>query len=128
MPAFGFRPQFAAPIVARTKAHTIRAAVPRGYTVGHWAPLYTGLRTKAVQLIGSGKMATPSEVRIDFDQAAVQRNGAAQETLAFARADGFPTWEAMEAFWTEHHPGVRQFSGWLLPWTEFTLEHRLGGA
>lgn len=133
MPAFGFRPQFAAHIRAGSKRHTIRAAIPRGYQVGHWSPLYTGLRTRNVELIGSGLMADPWEVRLDFDERRVEsaRGTAwttAEETDAFATSDGFAAWAAMEAFWAKQHPGVRQFTGWLLPWVEFTTEHRLGGA
>ncbi len=133
MPAFGFRPQFRDPIRSGVKTHTIRAAIPRGYVLGHWSPFYTGLRTKNVDLVGSGCMAAPQEVRLDFDAGTVE--GVTGYPLtdmrdldAFAVSDGFGSWPDMELFWSIHHPGVCQFTGWLLPWVEFTLEHRLGGA
>lgn len=131
MPALSFKRQFIEPIRAGTKRHTIRAAIPRGYAPGLWAPLYCGLRTRDVVLIGSGEMDVPQEVRLDFDRGEVEQTNTfcltERDALDdFAVSDGFEHWEHMEAFWHLHHCGIRQFTGWLLPWTDFAREHRLG--
>lgn len=132
MPALGFHPQFIEPIRSGIKTHTIRARLATGFRVGDWAPLYKGLRTKHVELIGSGLMNRAYALRLDFDEGRVEtQTGLAVTTIdeldAFAIADGFPKgWRSMEAFWGQRHPGVRQFSGVLMGWGSFTLEHRLG--
>lgn len=143
MPAFGFKARFRDPIRSGLKTHTIRAAVPRGYQVDAWAPLYSGMRTTSCELIGSGRMGAPVEIRLDFDaDPCIEAEAIGLRVFArdagkilparkrddFAVLDGFADWAEMEAFWAAEHPGVRQFTGWLLPWTDFTLEHRLGAA
>lgn len=140
MPSWRFQPRFEQPIRAGIKKHTIRAKIATGYTTDHWAPLYTGPRMKP-RLIGSGLMGVPIEVRLDFDARSVEKDDERGLILArdagrilggpsplddFAVSDGFESWADMEAFWTEHHAGIRQFSGWLLPWMQFADEHRLG--
>lgn len=131
MPALGFKPRFAAPIRDGLKTHTIRGRLPAGFTVGHWAPLYTGMRTRSISLIGSGLMNRAYQVRLDFDEGRVETEMGTAVTMspdldAFAVSDGFADWRDMEAFWATHHKGVRQFSGMLLGWSELAREHRLG--
>ena len=130
MPTLSFDPQFRAPILEGRKTHTIRAAIPRGFAIGAWVPLYTGMRTRHCALIGSGKMNRVHEVSLNFD-VGIADTGAMiladmRDLDAFAVSDGFTGWAAMEAFWALKHKRVRQFTGWLLGWGEFTTDHRLG--
>jgi hypothetical protein len=132
MPAFNFKARFIAPIRAGTKRQTIRAQAPTGFRDGHWAPLYSGQRTRGCLLIGSAKMVTPWTIRIDRDDAtistAIWTLDTADKLDEFARADGFDDWADMNAYWDKLHPGVRQFEGVLIVWSAFTHEYRLGAA
>jgi hypothetical protein len=130
MPALGFKPRFATPIRDGRKTHTIRARMPAGFTIGHWAPLYTGMRTKQISLIGSGLMNRAFAVRLDFDAGLIDSTKtywkSARELDAFAASDGFADWRDMEDFWAVNHKGIRQFTGVLLGWGTLVREHRIG--
>jgi len=135
MPAFSFSdPRFPEAIRTGRKTHTIRRREATGLKIGAWAPLYYKVRQKVPGgegfLIGSGLINRSHEIRLDFDLGGIWANGAVWTTgpdlNAFARSDGFDSWADMEAFWAANYPGVRQFTGQLMGWSEFTPEKRLG--
>lgn len=123
MVAYSFKKRFAAPILARTKRHTIRAERKRHAREGEELQLYTSMRTKSCRLIGRATCVAVLEVRLDFDCRRVEfASGHAittpEDTDNFARADGFADWPEMEAFWAAEHPGVLQFTGVMIQWGE----------
>ena len=128
MPAIGFRPRFAPPISAGRKIHTVRGKSPRGLIIGHWAPAYTGMRTKNVQLIGSLRISACNPIHIDPKLDVVVLNDRQQfgESLDwFARNDGFEDWSDMRAFWLNMH-GPALFYGVIIHWSAFAGERLLG--
>jgi hypothetical protein len=131
MPAFGFKARFAAPIREGLKTHTIRGRYPAGFRLGHWCPLYTGMRTRSCTLIASGLMNRAYGVRLDLDLGAVETETGegfygAPRLDVFAVSDGFGDWADLKAFWEENHKGIIRFSGVLMGWGEYTFDHRLG--
>jgi len=130
MPALNFKARFVEPIRAETKRQTIRARIPAGFRPDHWAPLYSGQRTRGCLLIGSAKLVDAWPIRIDKDAGVITTMcwtfDTAETRDAFARCDGFADWADMDAYWDRLHPGVRQFEGVLISWSAFTREYRLG--
>lgn len=123
MVAYSFKKQFAAPILAGTKAQTIRADRKRHARPGETMQLYTGMRTRVCRLIGTATCESIHPVTINLQGNFVEISDVAKrgwEGLeAFARADGFDGWLSMRAFWAENHPGVTIFSGMLVRWLDF---------
>jgi hypothetical protein len=134
MPALNFKYQFIEPIRTGAKTHTIRGRLPPGFNIGSWMPLYYGQRTRQCMLIGSGLADRTYDIRFDFDENIAEAEGPGGTSIwddwadlnRFAVSDGFEDWNALAAFWEKNHPGVRQFSGVLIGWKDFTLEYRLG--
>lgn len=143
MVAYSFQPQFAEPIIAGTKRQTIRRPGKRRHArPGERLQLYTGMRTKQCRKIGDAVCEGVFEIALDLrmirgfsitSRSAGVNFGNPLEALtthpitpprfksfdAFARADGFADWAALKAFFEQHHPGVDQFEGFLITWTDF---------
>ncbi|ESY88359.1 hypothetical protein X739_00880 [Mesorhizobium sp. LNHC220B00] len=123
MVAYSFKSRFAAPIQAGTKRQTIRADRKRHAKPGEQLQLYTGMRTKQCKLIGRSTCVSVDLVLLNFaDYGVVRINGivlfsdaAMQE---FARRDGFASWADMRSFWHENHPGIEQFEGVIIRWSD----------
>jgi hypothetical protein len=129
MVAYSFKRQFIEPILAGTKAQTIREP-RRGWRAaaglsGHARPgeglqLFVGMRTKSCELILRTICLYTSpvtlmwrpivEVKVDDERLS------AQKLDAFARRDGFADFDAMEVFWAETHPGKTVFHGEVIRW------------
>ncbi len=126
MVAYSFSKQFAAPILLGTKRRTIRANRKRHARPAEQVQLYTGMRTKQCRPIGVATCETVISVQLDFRLQMVRTFSGATVTQlhapdpldAFARADGFPDWEHMRAFWRVAH-GEVPFTGALIRWTDF---------
>lgn len=127
MVAYSFQPRFVAPILAGTKAQTIRGPRRRHARSGEQLQLYTGMRTKACKLIGRPTCLGIDEIRMEvFERSPLVRTRRRYETPvdivgateldAFARRDGFEDWLDMVAFWEEQHPEAQTFVGVLIRW------------
>lgn len=124
MVAYSFKPQFVPPILAGTKAQTIRAprlGSSRHAREGDRLQLYRGMRTRSCQLILRTVCIGRFEVRLRWrpvievlvGEEKVE-SGAALD--AFARRDGFADFAEMERFWAETHPGIDVFDGECIEW------------
>lgn len=130
MPALNFKRQFVEQIRDGDKTQTIRKPRRDGRPhakVGDTIRLYTGMRTKACELIGEATVT-----RIDtiwMDAVSMKLNGKpVYATLAtrhdpptdneFARADGFDGFTDM-ADWFEDTHGL-PFEGVVIYWRDFT--------
>lgn len=130
MVAYSFKARFADPILAGTKAQTIRASRKRHARPGDDLQLYTGMRTKHCRLIARTTCASVEPVRLFFHRAygsmtfildGVVLDCDAKEQ--FARADGFGESGCaaldMAAFWFETHGrGADEidFHGFVIAW------------
>ena len=121
MPILGFRPQYAALILAGRKDQTIRA--PRKFPIrpGDTLHLYTGMRTKACRKIGT---AVCSEVFHLYISHHLRTCGTTergpftpQERDALAQRDGFSRWEELRGVLGDMHPGREGFD--VIRWTNF---------
>lgn len=127
MVAYSFRKRFAAPILAGTKAQTIRADRKRHARPGEEIQLYTGMRTKHCKLLARVRCEAVVPVRMTFSRwggaAAVwleDRPMASVLLDAFARQDGFGSFLDMRLFWLcEHARDADEidFRGVLIRWT-----------
>jgi hypothetical protein len=137
MVAYSFKKQFGPPILAGTKAQTIRADRKRHARPGELVQLFTGMRTRQCRRLGESRCVEVLPVRMAFS-----RRGAAElmqvgerylvtggQMDAFARADGFADLEAMARFWwTEHPPeggNILTFEGILIRWEPLVLADAL---
>ncbi|MCJ2015231.1 hypothetical protein [Methylobacterium sp. J-076] len=131
MVAYSFKKQFGPPILAGTKAQTIRAervGRSRHARPGERVQLYTGMRTRQCRRLGESQCTEVLPVRFAFS-----KRGAAElmqigerylitraQMDAFAQADGFDDLEAMAGFWWAEHPpedgNVLTFEGVLIRW------------
>lgn len=132
MVAYSFQRQFAPPILAGTKRHTIRN--PRTGRSGHARPgdplqLYTGMRTKQCRLIGTAVCQWVRGVVMNFPRPSViVRTLDGLQPIAtyaddtalneFARSDGFDDWAALAAFWRETHRSTQAFEGVIIGWDD----------
>lgn len=123
MVAYSFMPLFAAPILAGTKAQTIRRPRKRHARSGEEVQLYTGMRTKHCKLIGRATCLFALPVRIEFvpyTRDRVELDGIVMSTPVrldlFAKLDGFKNWYELRAFWKEHHANVDIFEGVVIRW------------
>lgn len=130
MVAYSFKARFVGPILAGTKAQTIRADRKRHARPGEALQLYTGMRTKHCRLIARATCESVVPVRLTFHRLlgpliweidGVELGCDAMDE--FAAADGFggggfPALD-MAAFWVETHgEGSDQidFRGVLIRW------------
>lgn len=118
MVALSFQKQFAPPILAGTKQHTIRGERKRPILQGQALELYTGMRTKHCWMIGTAACIGTVPVSLYFTRNTVVVGGAiyrGRKTLDdFARSDGFADWLEMCQFWE-----VPVFDGHLIRWVNF---------
>lgn len=128
MVAYSFKKQFGPPILAGTKAHTIRADRKRHARPGEELQLYTGMRTKHCRLVARVPCIAVEPVRLRFS-----RRGPSElfevggvplsprEMVRFAYADGFDGLDAMARFWWAEHPpeegDTLNFTGVVIRWT-----------
>ena len=130
MVAYNFKPQFRPPILAGTKAQTIRAERKRHARPGEQVQLYTGLRTRQCRIIGTATCKDVVPVRIGVRDGFVDYGRGVWNLPArlrdFARLDGFSDWPAMVTFWRREHPDVEVFSGVLIHWSHFTAAAATG--
>lgn len=128
MVAYSFKKQFGPPILAGTKAQTIRADRKRHARPGEMVQLFTGMRTRQCRRLGESRCVDVLPVRFAFS-----KRGAAElmqvgerylvtsdQMNVFAQADGFADLEAMAGFWWAEHPpeagNVLTFEGVLIRW------------
>ena len=120
MVAYSFKKQFGPPILAGTKAQTIRADRKRHARPGELVQLFTGMRTRQCRLLGEALCLSVWPIRMALRDDIVFANDGWIRTLddldAFARRDGFQDWSQMVAFWADEHPGVDVFEGVLIRW------------
>ena len=123
MVAYSFKRQFAAPIVAGTKAQTIRADRKRHAHAGEALQLYTGMRTLQCKLVGRAICQGVIPIKIDLTENCIDLGGNILGGWGaldpFARSDGFDGWLSMTCFWRENHPDTPVFSGVLILWKDF---------
>ncbi|GLS44423.1 ASCH domain-containing protein [Methylobacterium brachythecii] len=120
MVAYSFKKRFAEPILAGTKAQTIRADRKRHARPGDLTHLFTGMRTKYCRRLGVSVCIEATPIRMDLRQGVVFCNDgwirSQQDLDAFAVRDGFSCWDDLVAFWAAEHPGVDEFDGMLIRW------------
>ncbi|MCJ2104738.1 hypothetical protein MKK70_04965 [Methylobacterium sp. E-041] len=123
MVAYSFKARFAAPILAGTKAQTIRAeraGRSRHARPGERLQLYTGLRTRQCRHLGEAACLAVWPIELHLVVGLVFANDGwirTDEDLdAFARQDGFRDWSDMLAFWKAEHPDAVVFTGILIRW------------
>ena len=131
MVAYSFKARFAAPILAGTKAQTIRALGKRptrhAYD-GCKLQFYTGMRTRQCRKIADAICRDAPYIAINLvkSEVTIRQPIAAEGSRIsifqprglddFARSDGFADWSDMVAFWRKEHPGVEVFEGVLIRW------------
>ena len=124
MVAYSFKRQFRAPILALTKRQTIRADRKRHARPREEMQLYTGMRTRQCQIIGTATCERVAEVRIGVTEGWYSVGGehpfvSPPMLNSFAIRDGFSCWTEMRDFWLAEHPDTPVFSGVLIRWTNF---------
>lgn len=127
MTAYNFKQRFAEKIIAKTKTQTCRAERRDGWRPreGTSLQLYTGLRTRSTKLLGTAKLISVADLKIDWTHSWVDitRNGVEKRVDCwkmspldeFARADGFEKWEEFWTFFHEVHPEP-EFHGYIVTW------------
>ena len=134
MVAYSFKKQFGPPILAGTKAQTIRADRKRHARPGEELQLYPGMRTKHCKLVARVPCLEVAPIRIELPRARqvpevmvfkpdgdLARHILTPRALQnFAQADGFRDFDEMHAFWCAEHPGVDTFHGVLIRWKPHT--------
>ncbi|MCJ2020561.1 hypothetical protein MKK84_24560 [Methylobacterium sp. E-065] len=123
MVAYSFKSRFGAPILAGTKAQTIRAertGKSRHARPGELVQLYTGMRTRQCQKLGEARCLEVLPVKIDLLLSVLFIGdvcfGGPKALDEFAQQDGFADWHDLVAFWVAEHPGVDLFEGVLIRW------------
>jgi hypothetical protein len=121
-----FQRQFVPAIMDGTKLQTIRRTRADGKRPlpGDIAALYTGLRTRSTQHLRDGQITRCRAIRIDLEGAGeliVDSNRLTQaDRLEFAKADGFPDWPAMHAWFKQQYPEAcaegGAFEGFCVEW------------
>lgn len=131
MNCFSFQTRFVEPILAGTKDQTIRAPRRVPPKIGGTMHLFTGMRTKACKRIATVTCTEILKIEISpfYFGGFVQLRAANDETTillrqrqlqAFARRDGFVSWQEMCAFWQETH-GALLFQGEVYRWWPLAL-------
>lgn len=122
MVAYSFNAQFVAPILSGRKAQTIRAprADGRHAAEGDALQLYTGMRTRQCRLILKTRCTGTEDILLRWRPVIEVEVGGVRLAIrdydAFAQADGFVDFSAMEDFWATQHPGREIFNGILISW------------
>jgi uncharacterized protein YqfB (UPF0267 family) len=123
MVAYSFKKRFGPPILAGTKAQTIRAeraGKSRHARPGELVQLYTGMRTRQCAKLGEARCLAVWPIKMDLVVGIVAANDGwirtAADLNAFARLDGLQDWWELVAFWVAEHPGVDLFEGVLIRW------------
>ncbi|MCJ2069619.1 hypothetical protein MKK75_12605 [Methylobacterium sp. J-030] len=123
MVAYSFKKRFGPPILAGTKAQTIRAeraGKSRHARPDEFVQLYTGLRTRQCTKLGEARCLAAWPIKMDLIVGIVFANDGwirpAPDLDEFARQDGFQDWWELVAFWVVEHPGVELFEGVLIRW------------
>ena len=133
MVAYSFKKRFGPPILAGTKAQTIRAERAgkcRHARPGEQVQLYTGMRTKHCRRLAEAVCLEVAPIRIELPRArrapevmiftpegVLARHILTARALAnFARADGFVDFDEMVNFWRTEHPALDTFNGTLIRW------------
>lgn len=133
MVAYSFKAMFVDPIrlglkpgpyKPGMKRHTIRDNGKRRHArQGETLQLYRGMRSKSCFKIGDARCSEAYPITIKFlaGDNSVHSPGigtiATREGLdAFARTDGFESWERLREFWALNHPGVTIFKGTIIRW------------
>lgn len=123
MVAYSFKKQFGPPILAGTKAQTIRAeraGKSRHARPGELVQLYTGMRTRQCTKLGEAPCLEVLPIKMDLIVGLVMAGDSwirhVAELHAFAVRDGFADWWELVAFWVSEHPGVDLFEGVLIRW------------
>lgn len=123
MVAYSFKSRFGPPILAGTKAQTIRAeraGKSRHARPGELVQLYTGMRTRQCRRLGEARCLEVSAVKIDLLLSVLIVGdvcfGGPKALDQFARQDGFADWHDLVDFWVAEHPGVDLFEGVLIRW------------
>ncbi len=118
MPALNFQAQFADSVEKGWKRQTVRANRKRPIRVGDRLRLFTGMRTKACRFLREERCLLPIPVTIEAEESVGLRldgywQGAASRE-SFARADGFPNYADMVAWFKQTH-GL-PFEGVVIYW------------
>lgn len=120
MVAYSFKSRFAAPILAGTKAQTIRADRKRHARPGELVQLYIGMRTRQCRRLGEARCVEVLPVKMDLIVGLVMAGDGwirqIPDLHALARQDDFQDWWELVAFWVAEHPGVDLFEGVLIRW------------
>lgn len=122
MVAYSFKQRFVEAIRGGTKRQTIRADRRRHARPGEEVQLYCGMRTRGCFLIARARCIETLPIELSFVSRCIVIGTRAtivgrQNRDAFARADGFDTWDDMMAFWRQEHPHVGpSFCGVLVSW------------
>lgn len=132
MVALSFQKQFAPPILAGTKLHTIRGERKHPIQPGQALQLYTGMRTRFCAKIGDAVCASVRPLtmvlhtQVTGGPRVIIENADGGSTCIFqigldefAVSDGFRNWLEMVAFWGKHHPDVNIFDGFIIAWMNF---------
>lgn len=137
MVALSFQKQFAPPILAGTKPHTIRGERKRPIVPGDKLQLYTGMRTRFCLKIGDAVCESVRPIMIVLPDSELGAKVVIDGTTGgqtiiqarglddFAVTDGFANWLVMVAFWAKHHPGINIFEGFIIRWVNFVAHGRL---
>lgn len=126
MVAYNFQDQFAAKVESGLKTQTVRAPRKNGHAKpGDMLQLYTGMRQPTVRLLRESRCTEVAPILFDFTVPAILiglgdcreicESAASRET--FARADGFESFAALEAWFRKAHGNADQFSGFLIKWS-----------
>lgn len=119
MPVLNFQDRFVGAVERGEKRQSIRATWRDGrfpFSPGSLLHLYTGLRTPAARKIATARIVSVDPVHISDHGVEIGADRERPNDLnAFARSDGFYSWEVMREWWMVTH-GL-PFDGWLLQWT-----------
>lgn len=128
MVAYSFKQQFAPPILAGTKRHTVRNDRKRHARPGEELQLYTGMRTRQCKLLARSICEDVVPITFWFDDDPESEGivtpgfGYPGGLEGFAVADGFASWAELKKFWRVNHPNIWQpdgsaeFKGVLIIW------------
>lgn len=130
MNCFSFQPRFVEPILAGTKDQTIRFPRKVPPKIGGTMHLFTGMRTKACKKIATVTCTEILTIEISpfLFKGYVHLTAANDDTSilsedwqleAFAKRDGFFSWDDMCIFWQETH-GALLFQGEVYRWDALT--------
>lgn len=116
MTSIGFKKEFAPAVEARTKRQSIR---PNSrFKVGQKLQLYFGMRTSHCRKLAADDPTVQSVDPVVIDRGFISVGGRPLDGIdrdRMARADGFPDWDAFEAFFRDSEQGL-PFYGQLVKW------------